>query len=199
MNKKDVLKDSFSDIFSVPERIESSDSSDIFEKPDKPVINNYAKQRDKFHVKAEKTIKSLLDFYLQEKVISEDDYIKQKASLESSTMSSLLNQIELSQQAIDTLMNNIALGDMTPRMFEVLAGMQGTFIELLKMKSIHMIQMEQSVKQLLADRDLYQSNNDSKNELEQESGTTVRGSKKLMQQIQSAIQNKDIQDIAYEE
>lgn len=197
----DKTKNPFADIFSIPNTIECNNSIESLinnednEKKDIPKKFNYDKKRNKFYDKAKSTIDSLLKFYLTSDLISEDDYIKQKAYHDQCTLGDLMNQIEIANRAITTLMENIDLGDMPPRMFEVLAGMQHSIIDLLKMKSMHILSMESELKKIVSEREMFnQKSIGNGNKINQDGGITSRGSKKLMQQIQEAIRNENIED-----
>lgn len=204
-NNKENLKDTFNDIFSIPDKLTSDeDPMTLLKADDKnnkpaPKKSNYAEQRTGLYKKAKKTINSILDFYFNESIISEDDYIRQKAIQDEATLGDLMAQIEISNRAITTLMENIDMGDMAPRMFEVLSDAQKTFIELLKMRSMHLINMEENYKKLIQDREIY--NQKSNTEEKTTGGITMRGSKKLMQQLQDAMKNEEIDeaDIAEDE
>ena len=91
--------------------------------------------------------------------------------------------------AITKLIENIDAGDITPRLFEVLSDLQKTFIELLKMKSMHLINMEENMKKLIQDRMTYQNIQPTDNEVD---GTvTTKGTKKLMEQLQNIVKQKE--------
>lgn len=192
---KNTLRDPFKDVFSIPDKIENEEDIQTLitgENNSTPVKSNYKKNRNNLHIKAQKTIDALFKFYLTENIINEDEYIKQKAYHEKCTLGDLMAQIEIANTAITTIMENIDMGDMSPRMFEVLSDALRTSMELLKMKSMHLINMEESMKKLMADREIYQHKAISDGS-ETES-VTARGSKKLMQQIQDAIKNEEIEE-----
>jgi hypothetical protein len=208
MDKKEILKDTlndFNDVFSIPDKIENKeDVKELITKGDETAVpkkNNYAKSRDKMHNKAKKTIDSLFKFYLAESIIDEDDYIRQKSYHEQCTLGDLMSQIEIANRAITTNMESVDAGDMSPRMFEVLSDALRTSMELLKMKSMHFVQKEESMKKLMADREIYQHKSiESGSETSNNDGTvTARGSKKLMQGIQDAIKNEEIEDANIDE
>lgn len=201
-NKKNAIRDtfeSFNDIFNVPDKLENEENvKDLItgnSEKEVPKKMDYSKSRNQFYNKAKKTIDSLFQFYLTADVINEDEYIKQKAYHEQCTLGDLMSQIEIANRAITTIMENIDMGDISPRMFEVLSDALRTSMELLKMKSMHLIQIEESMKKLLSDREIYQHKSIESGTNDSDNGTiTSRGSKKLMQQIQNAIKNNDIED-----
>ena len=193
--KENNLRNSFDDIFlsKVPDKLDSVDIEELIDnkKSKVPVKStDYGQRRNSMHSKAQKTIDSLLRFYLKEEIISEDEYIKQRALQEKATLSDLMNQIENVNGVITTMMERIDTGDVSYKMFEVLSEVEKTFIELLKMKSMHLIQVEESVKKLINDRRMY-NNTLSSGEQSINSGVSMRGTKNLMKQIRDAVENKD--------
>lgn len=202
-NDKNQLRNSFDEIFSkVPEKIELTGLEEMLDgkKPKTPVrVVNYADRRNAMYNKAQKTVNSLLKFYLNENIISEDEYIQQRAEQEKSTLSDLMNQIENMNDIITSMMHNIDSGDVSPRTFEVLSEVERTFIELLKMKSMHLIQIEESMKKLVNDRNLYNRSNEVGSGDVGSEGFSSRGTKKLMRQMREMIDTKNAEEIDIEE
>lgn len=198
-NIKDELRSTFADVFSVPDKLENNENvEDLMASNKMPNIQktDYKGTRKKLHDKAKKTIDALFKFYLSESIINEDEYIKQKAYHEQATLGDLMNYIEIANKAITTIMENIDMGDMSPRMFEVLSDALRTSMDLLKMKSMHLIQMEESMKKLIIDKEMYQQKSLDSNDIDtnKNSKITSRGNKKLMMQIQDAIKNENIEE-----
>ena len=196
--QNDAFRDSFDDIFSktdIPTELKNTEDIESLMSPNKKknAATDYNARRAKLYKKAKVTITSLLKFYLAEAVISEDEYFHQKSLQDEATLGDILNQIEMSNAAINTLMGTIDRGDISPRFFEMLSESQKTFIELLKMKTSFIIQMEETTKKLLSDKDTYASANDRK-ELE-EGSISTRGTKNLMLNIQTAIKKNDVEDV----
>ena len=198
---KNNLRDPFEEVFSIPDKLENDESvvgliSASTENGSVVRKVNYTKKREQFYKKAQKTIESLFKFYLSEDVITNDEYIRQKAYHDQCTLGDLMNQIEITNRATTTIMENIDMGEVTPRLFEVLSGMIQSTMELLKMKTMHFVSMETNLKQLIDDKEIYQkkslTNGDT---VEEDAPITSRGSKKLMQQIQNAIKNDEVEDI----
>ena len=198
---KNNLRDPFEEVFSIPDKLENDeDISGLISDTnnDNAVVRkvNYTKSRERFYKKAQKTIDSLFKFYLSEDIINQDEYIKQRAYHDQCTLGDLMNQIEITNRAITTIMENIDMGEVTPRLFEVLSGMIQSTMELLKMKTMHFVSMETNLKQLIDDKEIYQKKALSNgNEIEEDAPITSRGSKKLMQQIQNAIKNDEVEDV----
>lgn len=203
-NLKQKLREPFDEVFNIdiPDSLSNDSNIDglIANKSSEKVVvkQDYSKKRTVFHNKAKKTIDSLFKFYLSQDIIDKDEYIRQKAYHEKCTLGDLMNQIEIANHAVETIMDNIDAGDVQPRYFEVLSDLMKTIIELMKMKSMVLINAEESVKKIIVDRDTYnQEAIEAKKEEapENKQGFTARGNKHLMQTIRDAINNKEVEDV----
>lgn len=197
MNKdlKETLRSPFEDIFDTPDKLQSDEAISNLMKgsvqKSTPRKNDYLAKRVSLHEKAKKTINALFKFYLAEDIINSDEYLVQKAYHEQCTLGDLMTQIEISNTAIVTIMEAIELGDLQPRMFEVLSEMMRSNMELLKMKSMTMINMEENMKQLISDRQIYHS--EAPGKLTEGGGLKSRGSKDLIRNLRNIIDD-DIED-----
>jgi hypothetical protein len=67
--------------------------------------------------------------------------------------------MEIAERAITTLMRSIDAGEVSPRMFEVLGGLQGRMLDIMKHQTLHMMAAEENMKKLKKDIDIYQNTN----------------------------------------
>jgi hypothetical protein len=142
--------------------------------------------------KSKKMMNSLLKFYLSQEVIDNNEYIQAKAKLEMMTLSNLIQQMQYSERAITTLMRTIDTGEVTPRMFEVLAGLQKTMLDIMKHQTLHMMAAEENMKKLKRDIDVYSNPTDEqKPKLQGGGGNVVRGTRNLMKEIQEELGNEE--------
>jgi hypothetical protein len=144
--------------------------------------------------KSKKMMNSLLKFYLSQELIDQNEYIQAKAKLEMLTLSNLLQQMQYSERAITTLMRTIDTGEVTPRMFEVLAGLQKTMLDIMKHQTLHMMAAEENMKKLKRDIDVYgneSGTSESKPTKKIESGNVARGTRNLMKEIQAELGNEE--------
>jgi len=132
-------------------------SNDLPERTSNVPVYNFQEKRKQSEVQAKRLLGSLLKFYLTEDYIAENEYIQAKVGLDQLTLSGLINQVKLSESAIEKLMESIDSGEVHPRMFEVLAGMQRVYIDLMKHQSLSIIAAEEHMKKLKDDFDYYQS------------------------------------------
>lgn len=79
------------------------------------------------------------------------EYIKFKANADTNSLGKILYQIELTEDAITTVMNAINDGDTNTNLFKCLTDLQKTMMELLKTKNLYLSAIEESFKQLTTD------------------------------------------------
>jgi hypothetical protein len=145
--------------------------------------------------KSKKMMNSLLKFYLSQELIDNNEYIQAKAKLEMLTLSNLIQQMQYSERAITTLMRTIDTGEVTPRMFEVLAGLQKTMLDIMKHQTLHMMASEENMKKLKRDIDIYaddaRGGNEAKPTKKLDGGNVARGTRNLMKEIQAELGNEE--------
>ena len=145
--------------------------------------------------KSKKMMNSLLKFYLSQELIDNNEYIQAKAKLEMLTLSNLIQQMQYSERAITTLMRTIDTGEVTPRMFEVLAGLQKTMLDIMKHQTLHMMASEENMKKLKRDIDIYaddaRGGTEAKPTKKLDGGNVARGTRNLMKEIQAELGNEE--------
>jgi hypothetical protein len=143
---------------------------------------------------SKKLMNSLLKFYLSEELIQKNEYIQLKAKIDVMTMSQLLFQMQTAEHAITTLLRSIDAGEVSPRMFEVLGGLQKTVLDIMKHQTLHMMAAEENMKKLKRDIDIYGSTTTIQIEEKNQAGSIKRGTRNLMREIQAELGNEDIED-----
>ena len=141
---------------------------------------------------SKKLMNSLLKFYLSSELIQKSDYIQAKAKIDMMTQAGLIKQLQVSERSIDTLMRLIDTGEMTPRMFEVLGGLQKTMLDIMKHQTLHMMAAEENMKKLKRDIDIYQDAPSKTIEVQADK-TTTRGTRNLMREIQAELNPDQIE------
>jgi hypothetical protein len=149
--------------------------------------------------KAEKTITALMKFYLDADIIERDEYIQAKKRMDEMTMSSLIYQLQAGERALTTLLQTIDDGELAPRMFEVLATLQKSMLDIIKSQTMYLMASEESTKRIARDIEIYKKRDDVK-EIEESGGdkenkNLQRGTKDLMAAIQAGIKNTSDDDI----
>lgn len=164
---------------------------------------NYAEMKGKASKQAQKTITSLMKFYLDAEIIEKDEYIQAKKKMDEMTMASLIYQLQAGEKALTTLLETIDGGELAPRMFEVLATLQKSMLDIIKSQTMYLMAAEEATKRIARDAELYNKRvNDA--EIEEAtrgegSGNVLRGTKDLMAQIQMGIAESDVEDVEIEE
>lgn len=152
--------------------------------------------------KAAKTITALMKFYLDADIIEKDEYIQAKKQMDEMTMSSLIYQLQAGERALTTLLQTIDDGELAPRMFEVLATLQKSMLDIIKSQTMYLMASEESTKRIARDIEIYKKRDDVR-EIEESGGSTEnknlqRGTKDLMAAIQAGIKrgpDTDIEDV----
>jgi hypothetical protein len=158
--------------------------------PSEPM--DYDELKTSSMTKSKKVMGSLLKFYLSQELIDKNEYIRAKANLEITTLSSLIQQMEMSERAITILMRSIDTGETSPRMFEVLGGLQKTLLDIMKHQTLHMMAAEENMKKMRRDIDIYQNTiNTTTAKIEQQGTQTSRGTRNLMREIQAELGNEE--------
>lgn len=163
---------------------------------------NYGDMKTGAEKQAKKTITSLMQFYLDAEIIEKDEYLMAKKRMDEMTMSSLVYQLKAGERALTTLLETIEGGELAPRMFEVLATLQKSMLDIIKSQTMYLMATEESTKRIARDIELYKKR-EHDDEIERVGGNSnaniQRGTKDLMNQIQAGIQQADIEDIEPEE
>jgi len=190
---KDKFRDSLGDLLNdLPDEVEGYAENAVELRPVR-VESNQNAQLTKAKNRAEKTMNSLLSFYLSEEIIAEHEYIRAKAQLDEYALSMLIRQMQNSETAITLLMDTIHEGDVSPRMFEVLSDLQRTLLDIIKSQTMYMIAIEENAKKISRDVDVYHNTESSSSN--KQSGIKSRGTKDLMRALQDTIKEEDIQDV----
>lgn len=153
---------------------------------------------------AEKTITALMKFYLDEDIITKDEYVMAKKKMDEMTMSSLVYQLQAGERALTILLETIEDGELAPRMFEVLATLQKSMLDVIKSQTMYLMATEESTKRIARDIEMYRKNVD-KTEIQAsggsiENGNVQRGTKDLMRLIrQSEGMTEDAESIDIED
>lgn len=178
-----------------------SDPSDLPVLESKPLVPqvNYTELKAGATKKAKRTITSLMKFYLDADIIEKDEYIAAKKKMDEMTMSSLIYQLQAGERALTTLLETIDGGELAPRMFEVLATLQKSMLDIIKSQTMYLMAAEESTKRIARDIEIYRKRDDVR-EIEEAGGDSndrnvQRGTKDLMAAIQAGIKSADIEDI----
>jgi hypothetical protein len=96
--------------------------------------------------------------------------------------------METAERAIITMLDNIDSGEMHPRMFEVLGGLQKTLLDIVKSQTMYLMASEENMKKLSRDIDVYKPQYKAIAAEKSNNGMiSSRGTKELMRSIQSDL------------
>ena len=143
---------------------------------------------------AKRMMDSVMKLYLSAEIIEQNEYVQMKQKVEEMQLGTLLNQMAQMEHSIEMLMRTIESGELTPRMFEVLAGLQKTMLEINKHTTLHMMAAEEGMKKLKHDIDIYSDATTITKKKDEEEGITARGNRDLMKGIQEEIQDVEFND-----
>ncbi len=155
-DNKDIIRDSIADLLSDNDinLIDDIDSQTLtFNKTPSTLTNTDRVTLEQSRKKAKGVMEALLRVYLSDNFISKSEYAQAKVNLDSMTLGNIMNQMEISQRAINVLMDNIELGDVNPKLFEVLGKLQGTFIDLVKTQTTYIMNASDEYEKLALDKD----------------------------------------------
>ena len=194
-DQKELIRDSISDLLMENDIDLSSDISDntlTFQKAQ--TINYYdGGALAKAKGKAEKVMNTLLKLYMSDGFISKSEYIQAKVNLDSMTLGKIMNQMEVSEAAIQVLMDNIQMGDINPKLFDALGNLQRTFIDLVKTQTAYIENAELEYKKIAQEKEISADDiieKDSKNEISS-NGLRSSNQRELMQMIRNTVDSSN--------
>ena len=194
-DQKELIRDSISDLLMDNDIDLSSDISDntlTFQKAQ--TINYYdGGTLSKAKGKAEKVMNALLKLYMSDGFISKSEYIQAKVNLDAMTLGKIMNQMEVSEAAIQVLMDNIQMGDINPKLFDALGNLQRTFIDLVKTQTAYIENAEMEYRKIAQEKEISPDDiieKESKGEVSS-GGLKSSNQRELMQLIRNTVeQNK---------
>ena len=195
MKAKEIVRDSISDLLMENDIDLSSDISDntlTFQKTQ--TINYYdGGALAKAKGKAEKVMNTLLKLYMSDGFISKSEYIQAKVNLDSMTLGKIMNQMEVSEAAIQVLMDNIQMGDINPKLFDALGNLQRTFIDLVKTQTAYIENAEMEYRKIAQEKEVSADDvieKDSRNEISS-GGLKSSNQRELMQLIRNTVDSSN--------
>ena len=194
-DQKEIIRDSISDLLLENDIDLSNDISDntlTFQKAQ--TINYYnGGALEKAKMKAEKVMNTLLKLYMSDGFISKSEYIQAKVNLDSMTLGKIMNQMEVSESAIQVLMDNIQMGDVNPKLFDALGNLQRTFIDLVKTQTAYIENAELEYKKIAQEKEVSADDvidRGNKNEIST-GGLKSSNQRELMQLIRNTVDSSN--------
>ncbi len=187
--QKNEARESIEDLLSEDNQLPVARSGDL---PSFHSVEDYqyGESKNKAIAKAKKMMDSVAKLYLSQDVIQEYEYVRIKQKIEEMQLANLFNQMQQMEHSIETLMRTIDSGELSPRMFEVLGGLQKTMLEVMKHTTLHVMAAEENMKKIKHDIDIYGDSTLTTNKHKDEDDTlTARGNRDFMKSIQEEIQD----------
>lgn len=155
-DNKDIIRDSIADLLADNDvnLIDDIDSQTLtFNKVPSTVSKSEMITLEQYRSKAKGVMEALLKVYLSDNFISKSEYAQAKVNLDAMTLGNIMNQMEISQRAINILMDNIEIGDINPKLFDALGKLQGTFIDLVRTQTTYIMNASDEYEKLALDKD----------------------------------------------
>ena len=155
-DNKNIIRDSIADLLSDNDvnLIDDIDSQTLtFNKVPSTVSKSEMITLEQSRSKAKGVMEALLKVYLSDNFISKSEYAQAKVNLDAMTLGNIMNQMEISQRAINILMDNIEIGDINPKLFDALGKLQGTFIDLVRTQTTYIMNASDEYEKLALDKD----------------------------------------------
>ena len=155
-DNKDIIRDSIADLLADNDvnLIDDIDSQTLtFNKVPSTVSKSEMITLEQSRSKAKGVMEALLKVYLSDNFISKSEYAQAKVNLDAMTLGNIMNQMEISQRAINILMANIEIGDINPKLFDALGKLQGTFIDLVRTQTTYIMNASDEYEKIALDKD----------------------------------------------
>lgn len=101
-----------------------------------------------FERKAKDITKSMLKFYVDLGVINNDEYIKQKQTLDNTNIKNIMFQLKTLRMAIEKIAEEINQGNTHPRLFEVFGQLQDKLTTVIKTQANYILFLEDTYKKM---------------------------------------------------
>ena len=186
--QKEIIRGSIADLLEENDIILDNDvdaNTLTFQRTPSTLSTLTSDSLEKSKEKAGKIMKSLLRLYMSDGFISKNEYVQAKNNTNSMTLGKILNQMVVSDRAIQILMENIELGDVNPKLFDALANLQRTFLEIVRTQTNYISMAEEEYRKISVDKD---TESTPITTAQEEAGGGIRSSnpKDLMRLIRTA-------------
>lgn len=188
VDNKEVIRDSIADLLEENEiNLEEDIDKEtlVFERTPSTLEEHSYLGLEKCKQKAEKVMNSLLKLYLSDGFITKSEYVQAKVNLDSMTLGKIMNQMEVSERAINILMTNIELGDVNSKLFDALGNLQRTFIDLVKTQTNYIANAQNDYEKISLDKEGVVEVSSTASEIS--SGYKSNSQKDLMRLIRSTV------------
>jgi len=109
-------------------------------------LMNFAEEKIASLSDAQALLDSIADFYVDPNLYGTANHVNLKKKMDSMNLSAMMFQLKSAQHAITKLLEEIDLGNIHPRIFEVLAQLQSQIMQMPKDYQAYLEKMEQNYK-----------------------------------------------------
>lgn len=193
-DKKDIIRGSIADLLNDSDvnLLDDIDKDTLtFNKTPSTITTMERVTLEQSRKKAQGVMDALLRVYLSDNFISKSEYAQAKVNLDAMTLGNIMNQMEISQRAINILMDNIEIGDINPKLFDALGKLQGTFIDLVRTQTNYIMNASDEYEKLALDKDVDAVEVTATPAKEISTGYKSSNQKDLMRLIRSTVSEKD--------
>ena len=193
-DKKDIIRGSIADLLNDSDvnLLDDIDKDTLtFNKTPSTLTTMERVTLEQSRKKAQSVMDGLLRVYLSDNFISKSEYIQAKVNLDAMTLGNIMNQMEISQRAINILMDNIEIGDINPKLFDALGKLQGTFIDLVRTQTNYIMNASDEYEKLALDKDVDAVETTATPAKEIATGYKSSNQKDLMRLIRSTVSEKE--------
>lgn len=127
----------------------SSELTEKIQHPETRSMNFYQVREESFN-EAEDTVDAMVEFYL-DPALEKKPHVKRKKKADIIALTHIFFQLKTQQHAIIKLMEEIDMGNMNNKLFEVLERMQGRLESLTKSQMMYRHALEESYKKVKED------------------------------------------------
>ena len=171
---------------SYPTSIEDIDNNTIkFEKTPENLVKAEETRIVKSNTRAKQMMESLVRVYVSDKFIKESQYVKAKLAINTNNLSAIIKQQSVCEDAINTIMKLINIGEDNPKLFDVLATLQKTMQDLIKTQQVLITTVEEDFKRIGTDIDKNKSDDDKDDG--NNNGVKSNSTKDILTMINKAI------------
>lgn len=173
---EDLAKEDFGDL---PEAIDG----DLEEKL-RQFEDEYKTKTDAAESDARNLLNSVAKFYLAQKYIDNNDFLKYKLKIETEGLSALFFQINISTQASKNLLKQIYMGSASVKQYDALAQLQRVILDVNKYRSQLIKDVVDDLKKMEERSIIVQSDADQKDlELGDQTGISTANRKELIERM----------------
>jgi len=192
IDSKETIRTSISDLIDLPEQINSEDNELVFNREPSTLTSNAKRSVEKCKEKGKKIMDSLLRLYVSEGYISKSEYLNARVNLDASTLGTIIHQMEVSEEAINMLMEEINIGELNPKLFDSLGSLQRTLMELIKTQAAYISTAEETYKKISLEKnaevhEVIEDRVSPKTEEKKSTGVKSNNPKDLMRMIRDEM------------